>query len=238
MGDRLGIAGNGVSMEWKLSSQDYTWDGPIIDHWITMLSTLFQPIIGREEFLSFFSSPRPATGGGGGEGVDRQESQPWTFVEEDEGQDSSASDEVHHLMLNESDFISILDQFPITDVFKCLLNAREGQYAISHISSYQMLQFISFCTCLIRLFGRIFSILRHSSYKEFIKQVGRTIRQIVQYVADHWSSYKALKLSAGDTMSCMPSGEDPVLRYSLERLQIEFDQFVLRATQWILTAHK
>ena len=32
-------------MEWKLSSQDYTWDGPIIDHWITMLSTLFQPIM-------------------------------------------------------------------------------------------------------------------------------------------------------------------------------------------------
>ncbi|XP_019856281.1 PREDICTED: ectopic P granules protein 5 homolog [Amphimedon queenslandica] len=162
---------NGVSMEWKLSSQDYTWDGPIIDHWITMLSTLFQPIM---------------------------------YV----------NNKMESLLL-----------------ITC-------QYAISHISSYQMLQFISFCTCLIRLFGRIFSILRHSSYKEFIKQVGRTIRQTVQYVADHWSSYKALKLSAGDTMSCMPSGEDPVLRYSLERLQIEFDQFVLRATQWILTAHK
>ena len=101
-----------------------------------------------------------------------------------------------------------------------------------------MLQFISFCTCLIRLFGRVFSILRHSAYKGFIKQVGRTIRQIVHYVADHWASYKGRRLAAGETMGCLPSGEDPVMRYSLERLQVEFDQFVLRATQWILTAHK
>lgn len=113
-----------------------------------------------------------------------------------------------------------------------------GQYTAEHTSSYQMLQFISFCTCLIRLFGSIFSILRHSSYKEFIKQVGRTIRQIVHYVADHWCSYKNVKLSGGDTMEGLPQGENPIMRYSLKRLQVEFDQFVLRATQWILTAHK
>lgn len=101
-----------------------------------------------------------------------------------------------------------------------------------------MLQFMAFCTCLIRLFGRIFSILRHSSYKEFIKQVGRTIRQIVHYVADHWCNYRTVKLSTGDTLDGLPLGEDPMMRYSLHRLQVEFDQFVLRATQWILTAHK
>ena len=64
-------------------------------------------------------------------------------------------------------------------------------------------------------------------------------RLTVQYVADHWVTYKAHRLSCGDAMAALPPDEgheDP--RYSLNRLQLEFDQFVLRATKWILTAHK
>jgi hypothetical protein len=64
-------------------------------------------------------------------------------------------------------------------------------------------------------------------------------RLTVQYVADHWVTYKAHRLSCGDTMASLPPDTghgDP--RYSLNRLQLEFDQFVLRATKWILTAHK
>ena len=113
-----------------------------------------------------------------------------------------------------------------------------GHYSAEGTTSHKMLQLIAFCTCLIRLFGTAFSTLRQSRYKEFVKQVGRTIRQIVHYVADHWCNYKSLKLSSGDLMSALPDEEDPMSRYSLMKLQIEFDQFVLRATQWILTAHK
>ena len=64
-------------------------------------------------------------------------------------------------------------------------------------------------------------------------------RLTVQYVADHWVTYKAHRLSCGDMMASLPQDVghgDP--RYSLNRLQLEFDQFVLRATKWILTAHK
>ena len=100
------------------------------------------------------------------------------------------------------------------------------------------MQLIAFCTCLIRLFGTVFNTLRSSSYKEFVKQVGRTIRQTVHFVADHWCVYKSSRLSKGELMTDLPQGEDPSFRYSLKRLQIEFDQFVLRATQWIMTAHK
>ena len=66
-----------------------------------------------------------------------------------------------------------------------------------------------------------------------------SFRLTVQYVADHWVMYKAHRLSCGDTMASLPPDVghgDP--RYSLNRLQLEFDQFVLRATKWILTAHK
>ena len=49
-------------------------------------------------------------------------------------------------------------------------------YSVGHCTSYQVLRLIAFCTCLIRLLGAAFSTLRLSRYKEFIKQVGRTIR--------------------------------------------------------------
>ena len=32
-------------IEWKLSTQSYGCGGPIIDHWVTMLATLLQPIM-------------------------------------------------------------------------------------------------------------------------------------------------------------------------------------------------
>ncbi len=163
-----------------------------------------------------------------------------------------------------------------------------GEFNVSSQTSCNMLRLLAFCTCLVRLLGAAFSTLRLARYKEFIKQVGRTIRcvcmciygckfsrvsllmslslslflsrplllslspclplspppssrQTVQYVADHWVTYKSYRLqSCGETMASLPRDEggrgDP--RYSLNRLQLEFDQFVLRATQWILTAHK
>ena len=64
-------------------------------------------------------------------------------------------------------------------------------------------------------------------------------RQMVHYVADHWINYKSLRQQAGDGLHAPPTSENPGLpRYSLARLQVEFDQFVIRATQWILTAHR
>ena len=80
--------------------------------------------------------------------------------------------------------------------------------------------------------------ITYNRYKEFVKQVGRTVRQVVHYVADHWLNYKVCKERTGDSPSSVPITEDGPYRYSLDRLQTEFDQFVLRATQWILTAHK
>ena len=52
-------------------------------------------------------------------------------------------------------------------------------YSSSQTTSYQMMQLIAFCTCIIRILGMSFSSLRQSKYREFIKQVGRTVRQVV-----------------------------------------------------------
>ena len=73
-------------------------------------------------------------------------------------------------------------------------------------------------------------------------------RQIVQYVADLWTTYKSHRLQlqqqqqghAPISMTTAPpgGGEGGGEGYSLSRLQVEFDQFVFRAIKWILTAHK
>eukprot|EP00731_Ephydatia_muelleri_P017652 Em0010g750a len=124
------------------------------------------------------------------------------------------------------------------DMYQHILQIKNGEFYAERCSSYAMLRLIAFCTCLIRLLGAAFSTMKLLRYKEFVKRVGRTIRQTVAYVGDHWLGYKSHHILCGDSMDCTPQGPgEDYYRYSLSRLQLEFDQFVLRATQWILTAH-
>ena len=51
-----------------------------------------------------------------------------------------------------------------------------GEIPVAETTSHQMLRLFAFSTCLIRLLGVAFSTLQLARYKEFIKQVGRTIR--------------------------------------------------------------
>jgi hypothetical protein len=94
--------------KWKLSTNRDDLSNPIIDNWITMLATLTQPIIGREEFVAQMGTAFNQNGN----------EHSWTFIEEE---NDVVVNEKNSVMLNESDYIAFLDQFPITDVFKCLL---------------------------------------------------------------------------------------------------------------------
>ena len=65
-------------------------------------------------------------------------------------------------------------------------------------------------------------------------------RLIVQFVADHWLAYKSYQLEQlGLQMNQFPYSvlaNEP--RYTLNRLQLEVDYFILRATRWIMMGHK
>ena len=56
-----------------------------------------------------------------------------------------------------------------------------GSYSVTYCTSTNMLRLIAFSTSLITILGNVFTTLRHSRYKEFVKQVGRTIRYILPY---------------------------------------------------------
>lgn len=61
----------------------------------------------------------------------------------------------------------------------------------------------------------------------------------MSYVADYWIAYRSYRLQRGDTMATIPfDGSGTNTRHSLNRLQLEFDQFVIGAIRWILTADK
>ena len=65
-------------------------------------------------------------------------------------------------------------------------------------------------------------------------------RLIVQFVADHWLAYKSYQTQQlGLQMNQFPQSvlaNEP--RYTLNRLQLEVDYFILRATRWIMMGHK
>ena len=64
-------------------------------------------------------------------------------------------------------------------------------------------------------------------------------RNTVSFIADYWSDYKTFRLQRGDSMSAVPlDGSGSAPSHSLNRLQLEFDQFVVCAVRWILRADK
>ena len=61
-----------------------------------------------------------------------------------------------------------------------------GEIPVTETTSHQMLRLVAFSTCLIRLLGVAFTTLQLSRYKEFIKQVGRTIRWGTHYYENNF----------------------------------------------------
>lgn len=115
--------------------------------------------------------------------------------------DTCQEDEDDKTLLQELDYISFFEQFPFTELFQYILkigaNGMElsewdtgrglycsliscvvfaGELVVAETTSHQMLRLVAFSTCLVRLLGAAFTTLRQARYKEFVKQVGRTIR--------------------------------------------------------------
>ena len=61
----------------------------------------------------------------------------------------------------------------------------------------------------------------------------------MQYVLDHWSDYRSWRVNVcGDSSDTVPDSDLSGNQYSLQRLQVEVDQFFLRAAQQIISAHR
>ena len=64
---------------------------------------------------------------------------------------------------------------------------------------------------------------------------------MTQVIADHWLSYRSYHIDVvGDEFTVKPQEELHMnsISFSLQRLQVEFDQFFLRASHMIVSSHR
>lgn len=209
---------------------------PLSDHFLTMLATLLLPVKEREAFLKHLEIEANTPGGEG-------RTDPWVFVAEDVVEDDEEA--VNKKFLVEEDLVSVFDQFPFTSLFQYLLlegleqlDGNNG-YSVEKVSSHGMLTLVAFCSRLVELLGAGFSTFKLARYREFVKRLGRTVRYVVHLVSDHWLAYRHYREESGDSWTEVSGPSLPGQSvHSLQRIQVEMDSFLIRATKWILSSHK
>ncbi|XP_048581759.1 ectopic P granules protein 5 homolog isoform X2 [Nematostella vectensis] len=217
-------------------AEQYFWDNPLIHHFVAMLAGILHPVRGREEFLQKLFIGRQAA----------FRSLSWTLVDEDGEEDEDV--ESSWMLFQEGDLASVFNQFPFDAVFKHLLkmdpnldddSLSENLYMVESSTSRDIMRMLAFASCIVHIMGQAFITYQKVRYRAFIKRVGRTIRQVVQYVLDHWSNYRSWRLNVcGDTQVSLPQIYPLDQQLSIQRLQVEVDQFFMRAAQQIINAHR
>ncbi|XP_065180376.1 ectopic P granules protein 5 homolog [Sycon ciliatum] len=225
----------GVTVSYSQYSQ------PLMDLFVTVVATLLKPIEQRNDFLSAFCVPDTP-----GSPTAMSHLQSWTLIDEDGEDVEDESPTQHRLLLSEADYTSLFEQLPFMDMFKYILkiNPAAGEsidYQICDTCSHDMLTLLAFTTRLLRLLAGAFDTLTQARYRQFNKRVGRTMRLMVQFVADHWMAYVDYRrdvckqgwtdMPSQERAYCMP-------RHTLQQLQLEFDEFFCRALLCILATQK
>ena len=209
---------------------------PLSDHFLTMLATLLLPVKEREQFLKHLEIEANTPLGSGVRSA-------WVFVAEDVVEDDE--DAVNKKFLVEEDLVSVFDQFPFSSLFQYLLLegadqlGPESGYSVERVSSHGMMTLLAFCSRLVELLGTGFSTFKLARYREFVKRLGRTVRYVVHMVSDHWLAYRQHRMEIGDSWTEVSGPSLPGQSvHTLQRIQVEIDSFLLRATKWILSSHK
>ncbi|XP_050307718.1 ectopic P granules protein 5 homolog [Anthonomus grandis grandis] len=182
-----------------------------INHLISVLSVILNPIEARKEFLKDVNCPNV------------QMESNWVMVDSDGEED----DEVG-VSLRENDLVAILNQLPLADLFRCLLMITRtdemDNYNIEAVTEQHILRSFAFYSVLLRLLHAGLKTYSQPKYNQFSKRLSRFMRHIVQYSTDQWELF--LK-------------NDKVFDKAMaQRLQAEYDAFFLRAIYYLYTSQK
>ncbi|XP_058533133.1 ectopic P granules protein 5 homolog isoform X1 [Ochotona princeps] len=190
-------------------------------HFMQSLALLMSPVKNRAEFMCHMkpneqkpSSSGPASG-------------TWTLVdeggEEDEDPDTSWS------LLNEDDLVVLLSQFPFHELFQHLLGFKaEDDYLPEITRPQEMMKIFAFANSLVELLAVGLETFNRARYRQFVKRIGYLIRMTLGYVSDHWAQF----------VSYSDASRSPLQPYSMEKLQVEFDELFLRAVLHVLKAKR
>ncbi|KAH6937982.1 hypothetical protein HPB50_006074 [Hyalomma asiaticum] len=180
---------------------------PQLDYALAVLATVMSPVEQREEYLQPLQSALEAATG----------QEPWVVLDSD-GEEDEAPSVVHW---RENDVVALVNQVPFAAIFRHLLLVTAEDYDVARSSEQSVLKLIAVASQLVSIFHAGLKTYNHSRYRQLTKRISRLIRHTVQYVSDHWRSFRLMQAQS----AC-----DSAL---LLRLQVEYDQFFLRAVNCI-----
>ncbi|XP_008592561.1 PREDICTED: ectopic P granules protein 5 homolog [Galeopterus variegatus] len=190
-------------------------------HFMQSLALLMSPVKNRAEFMCHMkpgerkpSSSEPMSG-------------TWTLV--DEGGEEDEDPETSWILLNEDDLVILLSQFPFHELFQHLLGFKtKGDYLPETARPQEMMKIFAFANSLVELLAVGLETFNRARYRQFVKRIGYMIRMTLGYVSDHWAQY--VSHNPGSGLALQP--------YSMEKLQVEFDELFLRAVLHVLKAKR
>uniref|UniRef100_A0A8C0IPS9 Ectopic P-granules 5 autophagy tethering factor n=1 Tax=Chelonoidis abingdonii TaxID=106734 RepID=A0A8C0IPS9_CHEAB len=191
-------------------------------HFMQSLALLMSPVKNRADFMCHMTpSERKSSTSSG------KESGNWTLV--DEGGEEDEDPETSWILLLEDDLIVLLSQFPFHELFQHFLGFNsKGDYFPEKTTPQEMIKIFAFANSLVELLAVGLETFNRARYRQFVKRIGHLIRMTVCYVSDHWAQY----------VSCNKEYGSIIHPYSVEKLQVEFDELFLRAVLHVLKAKR
>ncbi|XP_020300063.1 ectopic P granules protein 5 homolog isoform X2 [Pseudomyrmex gracilis] len=199
-----------------LSSSPF--NDPYLDHMIATLAVILLPVKDRDKFLEQVQVSLQDTTCSPGDTV-------WVMLDEEGEEDEDIANAGANLF--ESDLISLLHQIPLNRLFEQVLfiqrqNDRYEQEEKA-ITDHHMLRLFAFYTVVIRLVKQGLKTYDSPRYRQLAKRLSALIRDVVQYASDQWEIFDRSRLS-----------DESIL----QKLQIEYDCFFLRAILCIFSSRR
>ncbi|XP_010217080.1 PREDICTED: ectopic P granules protein 5 homolog, partial [Tinamus guttatus] len=191
-------------------------------HFMQSLALLMSPIKNRGDFMCHMKPNERKTSSSSG-----KESGNWTLV--DEGGEEDEDPETSWILLLEDDLIVLLSQFPFRELFQQFLGIKSGgSYFPEKTTPHEMMKIFAFANSLIELLSVGLETFNRARYRQFVKRIGRLIKMTLCHVSDHWAQY----------ISCNKQCGSIGHPYSMEKLQLEFDELFFRAVLHVLKAKR
>uniref|UniRef100_A0A8C0FDI8 Ectopic P-granules autophagy protein 5 homolog n=1 Tax=Bubo bubo TaxID=30461 RepID=A0A8C0FDI8_BUBBB len=191
-------------------------------HFMQSLALLMSPVKNRVDFMCHMKpSERKSSSSSG------KESGNWTLV--DEGGEEDEDPETSWILLLEDDLIALLSQFPFHELFQHFLGFKSGgAYFPEKTTPQEMMKIFAFANSLVELLSVGLETFNRARYRQFVKRIGQLIKMTLCHVSDHWAQYVSGNKQYGSV----------VHPYSVEKLQLEFDELFFRAVLHVLKAKR
>ncbi|XP_028915803.1 ectopic P granules protein 5 homolog isoform X2 [Ornithorhynchus anatinus] len=190
-------------------------------HFMQSLALLMSPVKNRAEFMCHMKPNERVSSSSG------PDSGNWTLV--DEGGEEDEDPETSWMLLSEDDLVVLLSQFPFHELFQHFLGIKaKGDYVPEATRPQEMMKIFAFANSLVELLAVGLETFNRARYRQFVKRIGHMIRMTLCYVSDHWAQYVSHNQGYGAIMQ----------PYSVEKLQVEFDELFLRAVLQVFKAKR